>query len=158
MSSSKATTIIGITLDDVCFPTSKQLDESDAIDYLSAYLILYTYKLLLEGHGYSFTIDHETEIICVAIKTHTHLIFGRTLEDIFSISYFDKKIRHLCHEALNEGFTHLKIKIGRDFNDDIRRIKVIREEVSYTRRVMDDSTQVWDIDQAIEWMKHLVEF
>ncbi len=74
------------------------------------------------------------------------------------LGYSDEKIRRLCREALTEGFTHIKIKVGRDLQDDIRRIKIIREEVGYNRRVMVDANQVWDVDQAIEWMKHLAEF
>jgi len=74
------------------------------------------------------------------------------------LGYSDEKIRRLCREALAEGFTHIKIKVGRDLQDDIRRIKIIREEIGYDRRVMVDANQVWDVDQAIEWMKHLAEF
>jgi L-fuconate dehydratase len=74
------------------------------------------------------------------------------------LGYPDDKIRRLCREAIDEGFTHLKIKVGRDLQDDIRRIKIIREEIGYDRRVMVDANQVWDVDQAIEWMKQLVEF
>ena len=45
------------------------------------------------------------------------------------LGYPDEKIRHLCREAINEGFTHLKMKVGRDLQDDIRRMKIIREEI-----------------------------
>lgn len=222
----------------------------------------------MEGHGFSFTIGRGTEIVCVAIEAHRHLLIGRTLEEFIAnpgafwrhltndsqlrwigpekgaihlglgavvnalwdlyakqagkplwrlvsdftpeeflrcidfryisdalkpeealqmlkdleptkaerikqleeqgypayttsagwLGYSDEKIRRLCREAINEGFTHLKIKVGRDLQDDIRRIKIIREEVGYDRRVMVDANQVWDVDQAIEWMKQLVEF
>lgn len=74
------------------------------------------------------------------------------------LGYSDEKIRRLCREAVNEGFTHLKIKVGRDLQDDIRRLKIIREEVGNDRYVMVDANQVWDVEQAIEWMKSLVEF
>jgi L-fuconate dehydratase len=50
------------------------------------------------------------------------------------------------------------MKVGGDLQDDIRRMKLIRDEIGYDRRVMIDANQVWDVDQAIEWMKHLVEF
>jgi L-fuconate dehydratase len=74
------------------------------------------------------------------------------------LGYPDEKIRRLCQEAIKEGFTDLKIKVGRDLQDDIRRIKIIREEIGYDRRLMVDANQVWDVDQAIEWMKQLAEF
>jgi len=237
-------------------------------DYSAAYVILHTDNPSLEGHGFSFTIGRGTEIICVAIQAHTHLLVGHTLEEFISnpgafwrhltsdsqlrwigpekgaihlalgavvnalwdlyaksegkplwrlitdftpeqfikcidfryisdvlkpdealnmlkelestkserikqleeqgypayttsagwLGYSDEKIRHLCREAINEGFTHLKIKVGRDLQDDIRRIKIIREEIGYERRVMVDANQVWNVDQAIEWMKQLVDF
>lgn len=74
------------------------------------------------------------------------------------LGYSDEKIRRLCREAVQDGFTHLKIKVGRDLQDDIRRLKVIREEVGWEKKIMVDANQVWNVDQAIEWMKHLVEF
>jgi L-fuconate dehydratase len=74
------------------------------------------------------------------------------------LGYPDEKIRLLCREAINKGFTHIKMKVGGDLQDDIRRMKLIRDEIGYDRRVMIDANQVWDVDQAIEWMKHLVEF
>ena len=74
------------------------------------------------------------------------------------LGYSDEKIRSLCRRAIDEGFTHLKIKVGRDLQDDIRRLTIIREEVGADRRVMVDANQVWDVEQAIQWMKDLVSF
>ncbi|CAF4343582.1 unnamed protein product, partial [Rotaria sordida] len=47
---------------------------------------------------------------------------------------------------------------GRDLQDDIRRLKIVREEIGYDRRLMIDANQVWDVDQAIQWVKQLAEF
>ena len=69
------------------------------------------------------------------------------------LGYPDEKIRRLCQEAIKEGFTDLKIKVGRDLQDDIRRIKIIREEIGYDRRLMVDANQVWDVDQAIRGVR-----
>lgn len=74
------------------------------------------------------------------------------------LGYSDEKIRRLCREAVQEGFTHLKVKVGRDLEDDIRRLTIIREEIGWERRLMVDANQVWDVDQAIQWMKQLVSF
>ena len=74
------------------------------------------------------------------------------------LGYSDEKIRRLCREAVQEGFTHLKVKVGRDIEDDIRRLTIIREEIGWERRLMVDANQVWDVDQAIQWMKQLVSF
>ena len=74
------------------------------------------------------------------------------------LGYPDDKLRRLCRLATAEGFTHLKIKVGRDLADDIRRCSIIREEIGYDRKLMLDANQVWDVGQAIEWMKHLARF
>ncbi|CAF0920705.1 unnamed protein product [Rotaria sp. Silwood1] len=74
------------------------------------------------------------------------------------LGYSDEKVRRLCREAINEGFTHIKIKVGRDLQDDIRRLKIVREEIGYDRHLMIDANQVWDVDQAIQWVKQLAEF
>jgi L-fuconate dehydratase len=74
------------------------------------------------------------------------------------LGYSDDKIRRLCREGIAEGWNHFKIKVGRDLDDDKRRARLIREEIGPDRKLMVDANQVWDVDQAIEWMKHLAEF
>lgn len=74
------------------------------------------------------------------------------------LGYSDDKLRRLCREAIAGGWNHLKIKVGRDLADDIRRCTIIREEIGWERKLMTDANQVWDVPQAIEWMKHLARF
>lgn len=74
------------------------------------------------------------------------------------LGYSDEKLRRLCREAIAQGWNHLKIKVGRDLADDIRRCKIIREEIGWDRKLMTDANQVWDVPQAIEWMQHLAKF
>ncbi|MSU61429.1 MAG: L-fuconate dehydratase [Pedosphaera sp.] len=74
------------------------------------------------------------------------------------LGYSDEKLRRLCREAIAEGWGHLKIKVGRDLSDDIRRCTIIREEIGWDRKLMVDANQVWEVLQAIEWMKHLAPF
>jgi L-fuconate dehydratase len=71
------------------------------------------------------------------------------------LGYSDEKIRRLCREALAEGFTHFKIKVGADQADDIRRAAIVREEIGWTNALMVDANQRWDVGQAIEWTKAL---
>ena len=49
-----------------------------------------------------------------------------------------------------EGWTHFKIKVGRDLADDVRRAAIIREEIGPDRILMMDANQVWDVDEAID--------
>jgi L-fuconate dehydratase len=74
------------------------------------------------------------------------------------LGYPDDKIRRLCREAVSEGWNHIKVKVGRDLKDDERRLAIIREEIGWDRKLMVDANQVWDVPQAIEWMKALARF
>lgn len=74
------------------------------------------------------------------------------------LGYSDEKIRRLSREAIAEGFTHLKMKVGANLEDDIRRASILREEIGPNRKLMMDANQKWDVDQAIEWMRALAQF
>jgi len=74
------------------------------------------------------------------------------------LGYSDEKVRALVREGLAQGWTHFKMKVGRDLDDDVRRARLIREELGPDRKLMMDANQVWDVDQAIDWMKELAAF
>ncbi|WP_420013073.1 L-fuconate dehydratase [Tateyamaria sp.] len=71
------------------------------------------------------------------------------------LGYSDDKLRRLCREARAAGFTHTKFKVGRDLDDDIRRLTIAREELGEDMNIMIDANQVWEVDQAIAWVKAL---
>jgi L-fuconate dehydratase len=64
--------------------------------------------------------------------------------------YSEEKIRRLCHEALAEGWTHFKLKVGGDPTDDLRRGHIVREEIGWTNKLMVDANQKWGVLEAIE--------
>src|SRR6266436_3770364 len=74
------------------------------------------------------------------------------------LGYSDEKIRRLVHEGIAKGWTHFKMKVGANLVDDVRRAKLIRDEIGPSRTLMMDANQVWDVQQAIEWMKELAPF
>jgi len=74
------------------------------------------------------------------------------------LGYSDEKVRDLVRVGLAEGWAHFKMKVGRDLNDDMRRAAIIREEIGPGRKLMMDANQIWDVDQAIAWMKPLARF
>src|SRR6195256_587485 len=74
------------------------------------------------------------------------------------LGYSDDQLRSLCRAGLAGGWSHFKVKVGRDLQDDIRRMRIIREEIGPDRRLMVDANQVWDVDQAIAWMRELARF
>ncbi|TWD45944.1 L-fuconate dehydratase [Agrobacterium vitis] len=71
------------------------------------------------------------------------------------LGYDDEKLRRLCHEAIDQGFTHIKMKVGRDLEDDKRRLRIVREVIGDERFMMIDANQVWEVNQAIDWVKEL---
>jgi L-fuconate dehydratase len=74
------------------------------------------------------------------------------------LGYSDEKIRRLVREGIENGWTHFKMKVGANQEDDVRRAKLIRDEIGPSRTLMMDANQVWDVQQAIEWMKELAVF
>ena len=74
------------------------------------------------------------------------------------LGYPDEKLRRLCREMSDRGWTHFKIKVGADLEDDIRRCRIVREEIGPTRRLMLDANQVWEVSEAVSWMESLAEF
>lgn len=71
--------------------------------------------------------------------------------------YSEDKIRRLCHEALEEGWTHFKLKVGGDPEEDLRRGRIVREEIGWTRKLMVDANQKWGVLEAIERTRQLAE-
>lgn len=74
------------------------------------------------------------------------------------LGYSDEKMRLLLREGLSQGWTHFKMKVGRNLENDIRRARIIREEIGWERKLMMDANQVWDVGEAIRWMKELAAF
>ena len=73
------------------------------------------------------------------------------------IGYSDDKIRKLAGQAMAEGFTHLKLKVGGDPASDLRRARILREAIGPDRRLMLDANQVWGVDEAIRAVRALAE-
>jgi L-fuconate dehydratase len=74
------------------------------------------------------------------------------------LGYDDAKIRRLCREALADGWTRFKLKVGADVEDDIRRARIVREEIGPDRMLAVDANQRWGVDEAIAWMARLAPF
>ena len=74
------------------------------------------------------------------------------------LGYSDDKIKRLSREAVEEGFTHVKMKVGSNLDDDKRRAGIIRKEIGNECFLMMDANQKWDVDEAISNMKELSQF
>jgi L-fuconate dehydratase len=74
------------------------------------------------------------------------------------LGYSDEKVRALVREGIERGWTHFKMKVGRNLKDDLRRARLIRDEIGWDRKLMMDANQVWEVSEAIRYMKELAQF
>jgi len=74
------------------------------------------------------------------------------------LGYPDDEIRRLCREGIEAGWSHFKIKVGENLQDDLRRSALIREEIGPHRKLMMDANQRWDVGEAIASMRELARF
>lgn len=74
------------------------------------------------------------------------------------LGYSDDKVRALAREALAEGWTHFKQKIGGNLEEDARRAALLREEIGWDNVLMMDANQVWEVDETVTKMRRLAEF
>ncbi len=74
------------------------------------------------------------------------------------MGYSDPAIRELCREAVAEGWTHFKVKVGAQPDDDRRRVAVVRDAIGPDHKLMIDANQRWDVDEAIACIRQLSEF
>jgi len=74
------------------------------------------------------------------------------------LGYSDEKLKRLCLEAKVKGFEYVKLKVGKNLKDDMRRLDIARTTLGSDIKIMIDANQVWEVDQAIKWMKCLAEF
>jgi L-fuconate dehydratase len=74
------------------------------------------------------------------------------------LGYSDEKLRRLCQEAVDAGYRHIKLKVGANLEDDIRRCSIAREVIGPDANLMIDANQVWDVPVAIDWVNALADF
>ncbi|MFF0476298.1 L-fuconate dehydratase [Streptomyces sp. NPDC004284] len=74
------------------------------------------------------------------------------------LGYSDEKLGRLAREAVSDGFRQIKLKVGADLSDDIRRCRAARAAVGPDIRMAVDANQRWNVAEAVEWTKALAEF
>src|SRR5258705_7640744 len=91
-------TITELDVLDIRFPTSRDLDGSDAMnpdpDYSAAYVVLRTDATDgLTGHGLTFTIGRGTEVVVAAVRALSPLLVGRFTDALFpAIGAFSRSL------------------------------------------------------------------
>ncbi|MBP9539380.1 MAG: L-fuconate dehydratase [Vitreoscilla sp.] len=71
------------------------------------------------------------------------------------LGYSEEKLARLCQEAVDEGFNYIKLKVGRNLEEDKRRVQIARDIIGPDRNLMIDANQIWERDEAIAWVKEL---
>ncbi|WP_299038449.1 enolase C-terminal domain-like protein [uncultured Pseudokineococcus sp.] len=74
------------------------------------------------------------------------------------LGYSDEKLVRLSREAVAEGFTQIKLKVGSRLEDDVRRMRLAREAVGPDVRIAVDANQRWDVGDAVPWIRALAPF
>lgn len=74
------------------------------------------------------------------------------------LGYDDAKLARLSAEAVRDGFRQIKLKVGANLGDDIRRLGIARAAVGPDIRIAVDANQRWDVDEAIRWTNALAAF
>ncbi|MDG4862469.1 L-fuconate dehydratase [Streptomyces sp. T-3] len=74
------------------------------------------------------------------------------------LGYSDEKLTRLARQAVADGFTQIKLKVGADLDDDLRRMKAARAAVGPDIRIAVDANQRWNVDEAIEWTRALAAY
>jgi L-fuconate dehydratase len=74
------------------------------------------------------------------------------------LGYSDGKLTRLAKEAVADGFTQIKLKVGASLEDDIRRVRTARAAVGPDIKIAVDANQRWDVQEAIDWMAHLAPY
>ncbi len=74
------------------------------------------------------------------------------------LGYSDERLAELCAEAVQDGFSQVKLKVGARLDDDLRRCAIARSAVGDEVRIALDANQVWDVPEAIAWVRALAPF
>ncbi|MFC9626361.1 L-fuconate dehydratase [Streptomyces sp. NPDC056930] len=74
------------------------------------------------------------------------------------LGYTDDKLVGLAKEAVADGFTQIKLKVGGNLGDDVRRLALAREAVGPDVRIAVDANQRWDVADAVKWMNALAPY
>ncbi len=93
--------------------------------------------------------DREAELLQTGFPAYT--------TSVGWLGYPDEKIRRLSREAAAAGWKSFKMKVGADLEDDLRRARIVREEIGPGANLMMDANQRWDVAEAIAWVRGLAD-
>jgi len=71
------------------------------------------------------------------------------------LGYDDTQLARLSRQAVDDGFALIKLKVGGNLADDIRRLSVARAAVGPHVPIAVDANQIWGVAEAIDWIDRL---
>ncbi len=74
------------------------------------------------------------------------------------MGYSDQAVRSLCRDAIADGWTHFKVKVGASPDEDRRRVALVRQAIGADHTLMIDANQQWSVGEAIERVSELSAF
>jgi L-fuconate dehydratase len=74
------------------------------------------------------------------------------------LGYPDEKVRRLCREAIAQGWTAFKMKVGQNLEENLHRAELMRQEIGPSRKLMMDANQCWNVGEAVRQTRALARF
>jgi L-fuconate dehydratase len=71
------------------------------------------------------------------------------------LGYSDEKMTGLAKQVVADGFRQIKLKVGADLDDDVRRTRLAREAIGDSVGLAVDANQVWAAHEAGPWINAL---
>ena len=73
------------------------------------------------------------------------------------LRYPEATLPQRVRDVMAAGFTHLKLKVGENVEQDIRRARLVRGIIGPEHRLSLDANQIWGVEEAIETIERLAE-
>lgn len=70
----------------------------------------------------------------------------------------DEEILATIHKLQSQGFDSFKLKVGRDLQEDVRRIQFLRDAIGPQCNLMVDANQFWGLNEAKQHVEHYRPF
>ncbi|MEO7192839.1 MAG: enolase C-terminal domain-like protein [Vicinamibacterales bacterium] len=113
----------------------------------------------------ALTRDEALEILCAGRLGHSDRIAFLLAHGYPAytttpgwLGYDDEKVTRLANAAVEQGFRHIKLKVGASRAEDVRRLAATRAAVGPTIRIAIDANQRWDVAEAIDWVGELAPY
>lgn len=71
------------------------------------------------------------------------------------LGYDDARLARLSRQAVDDGFGLIKLKVGGNLADDVRRLAIARVAVGPDMPIALDANQIWGVAEAVDWMDEL---